>query len=62
VEDHGKGFTRETGQRGIGLVAMRERGEILGGVLEIARPAAGAMGTLVHLRVPREKAEAHAAA
>lgn len=60
VEDHGKGFHREKGQRGIGLVAMRERGEILGGALEIAKPAAG--GTLVRLRVPRERVEAHAAA
>ena len=58
VEDHGKGFHREKGQRGIGLVAMRERGEILGGTLEIAKPAAG--GTLVRLRVPRERVEAHA--
>jgi signal transduction histidine kinase len=60
VEDHGKGFHRERGQRGIGLVAMRERGEILGGALEILKPPAG--GALVQLRVPRERVEAHAAA
>jgi len=60
VEDHGKGFHRERGQRGIGLVAMRERGEILGGVLEIVKPPSG--GTLVRLRVPRARVEAHAAA
>src|SRR5262249_49549235 len=44
VEDHGKGFVREKGQRGIGMVAMRERAEILGGALEIAKPA-NAAGT-----------------
>lgn len=57
VEDHGQGARPNKGQRGIGLVAMRERAEILGGTLEIAQPAAG--GTLVRLRVPREKVEAH---
>ena len=33
VEDHGKGFAPAAGQTGIGLVAMRERAEILGGTL-----------------------------
>ena len=33
VEDHGKGFVPATGQPGIGLVAMRERAEILGGTV-----------------------------
>jgi len=60
VEDHGKGLHPEKGQRGIGLVAMRERAEILGAVLAISRPAAG--GTLIRLHVHREKVEAHAAA
>src|SRR5581483_10612010 len=58
VEDRGQGIKPNKGHRGIGLVAMRERAEILGGTLEIARPEAG--GTLVRLRVPREKVEAHA--
>jgi len=58
VEDRGQGIKLNKGHRGIGLVAMRERAEILGGTLEIARPEAG--GTLVRLRVPREKVEAHA--
>jgi signal transduction histidine kinase len=56
VEDHGKGFVREAGQRGIGLVAMRERAELLGGTLKVA-PAAGG-GTLVQVEIPREKVEA----
>jgi signal transduction histidine kinase len=64
VEDHGKGFA-EHGARagsnasgGIGLVGMRERAELIGGTLELLQPESG--GTLVRLRVPREKAEAHA--
>jgi signal transduction histidine kinase len=57
VEDHGRGFEAETARQGIGLVAIRERAELLGGQVEFARPAQG--GTLVRLRVPREKLEAH---
>jgi signal transduction histidine kinase len=57
VEDHGKGMNRSIRQHGIGMVAMRERAEILGGMLEFAQPAGG--GTLVRLRVPREKVETH---
>jgi signal transduction histidine kinase len=57
VEDRGKGFTAQTAQRGIGLVGMRERAELIGGTLEVRKADAG--GTLVHLIVPREKAEAH---
>jgi signal transduction histidine kinase len=59
VEDHGTGFVAEKMQRGIGLVAMRERAELIGGVLAISPRAPG--GTLVRLEVPREKAEAHGA-
>lgn len=58
VEDHGKGFSADAPKPGIGLVAMRERAELLGGTLEFRQPASG--GTLVRLRVPREKAELHA--
>ncbi len=58
VEDHGKGFGADPPKTGIGLVAMRERAELLGGSLEFRQPPAG--GTLVRLRVPREKAELHA--
>jgi signal transduction histidine kinase len=60
VEDHGKGLHPEKGQRGIGLVAMRERAEILGGVLSISQPPQG--GTLLSLKIPRERVEAHAVA
>jgi signal transduction histidine kinase len=57
VEDHGKGLLPEKGQRGIGMVAMRERAELIGGTLEYQKPEAG--GTRVRLRVAREKVEAH---
>jgi len=58
VEDHGKGFRPVEGQTGIGLVAMRERAEILGGCLKVSPLSTG--GTLVHLEVPREQVEPHA--
>jgi signal transduction histidine kinase len=58
VEDHGKGFSADAPRPGIGLVAMRERAELLCGRIEFSQPAAG--GTLVRLRVPRERAESHA--
>jgi signal transduction histidine kinase len=65
VEDHGKGFEAQGAKQGIGLVAMRERAELLGGTVEFLRPAdcdggrgANGRGTLVRLRVPREKLEA----
>ncbi len=53
VEDHGSGFLAQSVKQGIGLVAMRERAELLGGVLEFVRPQPG--GTLIRLKVPREK-------
>ena len=55
VEDHGTGFQERPNKRGIGLVAMRERSELMGGRIAFSRPAEG--GTLVHLAVPRERAE-----
>jgi signal transduction histidine kinase len=64
VEDHGKGFPEASiasnGQlrRGIGLVAMRERAELIGGTLSISRPTQG--GTLVQLKIPQEKLQTHA--
>jgi signal transduction histidine kinase len=58
VEDHGKGFVPQAAKSGIGLVAMRERAELLGGRIAFASPVAG--GTLVRLEIPREKSEAHA--
>ena len=51
VEDHGKGFGT-TESRGLGLVAMRERADLLGGTIEFLTPANG--GTLVRLTVPNE--------
>jgi len=62
VEDHGKGMSPGSGQPGIGLVAMRERAELLGGTVHVAnRAAAGSngTGTVVKLRIPRAKVEAH---
>ena len=62
VEDHGVGFTERPSQPpnkrpGIGLVAMRERSELMGGQISFSRPAEG--GTLVHLTIPREKVESY---
>jgi signal transduction histidine kinase len=57
VEDHGTGFIQQSPRSGIGLVAMRERAELLGGSIEFLKPAEG--GTLVRLRVPGEKTESH---
>jgi signal transduction histidine kinase len=51
VEDHGKGFGARAG-RGLGLVAMRERADLLGGTIEFLTPSEG--GTLVRLRVPSD--------
>jgi signal transduction histidine kinase len=44
--------------RGIGLVAMRERAELIGGILEISHPPQG--GTLVRIRILREQLQLHA--
>ncbi len=50
VRDHGRGFDPGDTPRGLGLVAMRERAELLGGTIEFLQPPGG--GTLVRLRVP----------
>ena len=62
VEDHGAGFTERgfserPARQGIGLVAMRERSELMGGKIVFSRPPEG--GTRLHLTVPREKAESY---
>jgi signal transduction histidine kinase len=57
VEDHGGGF-HPNGKRGIGLVAMRERSQLLGGAIRFIQPPGG--GTVVRLTVPREGVESHA--
>ena len=51
VEDHGKGFQPAPGKQGIGLVAMRERAELVGGSILFQKPVDG--GTRVRLVVPR---------
>jgi signal transduction histidine kinase len=55
VEDHGKGFNGQPAKHGIGLVAMRERSELMGGTIAFSTPVSG--GTLMRLSVPREKIE-----
>ena len=58
IEDHGSGFAAASARKGIGMVAMRERAELLGGTIEVARPPQG--GTVVRLAVPRESLDGHA--
>src|ERR1700722_6527816 len=58
VEDDGRGFETQVPKPGIGLVAMRERADLLGGTVEFLRRGQAGAGTLVRLRVPREKLEA----
>ena len=50
VEDHGRGIDAAARRRGLGVIAMRERAEMLGGTIEFLRPPEG--GTLVRLKVP----------
>ncbi|MEO8480657.1 MAG: histidine kinase [Acidobacteriota bacterium] len=59
VEDHGAGIDARIARRGLGLVAMRERAELVGGTILFLRPEAG--GTLVRLSVPWEEPEPHGA-
>jgi len=58
IKDDGKGFVPSHEVRGIGLIGIRERAEILGGSVECMTPREG--GTLIRLRIPRERAELHA--
>jgi len=57
VEDHGSGFVAHSSKQGIGLVAMRERAELLRGAIEFLKPPEG--GTLVRLRIPRDMPDSH---
>jgi signal transduction histidine kinase len=50
VEDHGGGLAGSGGRRGLGIIAMRERAEMLGGTIDFLRPPQG--GTLVLMKVP----------
>jgi signal transduction histidine kinase len=52
VEDRGSGFIASRPRSGLGLVAMRERAELLGGAISFENP--NGPGTLVRLRVPKE--------
>ena len=58
IEDHGKGFSPGENRQEIGLVAMRERAEILGGTITFTRPTEG--GTLIRLIVPKGTKQTHA--
>jgi signal transduction histidine kinase len=55
VEDRGCGFNGRAVKQGIGLVAMRERSELMGGEITFSSPQAG--GTQLKLSVPRERVE-----
>jgi signal transduction histidine kinase len=62
VEDHGKGISPQSSaggkyERGIGLVAMRERAELIAGNIEYLQ--ANAHGTLIRMIAPRDKVELH---
>ena len=57
VEDHGRGTDAAANRRGLGIIGMRERAEMLGGSLEFLRPPDG--GTLVRLKIPVEGKDAH---
>jgi len=57
IEDHGKGIGTQNNERGIGLVAMRERAELISGRIEYLQ--ANGKGTLVRMSAPRAKVEAH---
>jgi signal transduction histidine kinase len=53
IEDHGKGIQPDPDRRGIGLVAMRERAELIGADIKLI--SANGSGTLVRLEVPEEQ-------
>jgi signal transduction histidine kinase len=55
VEDHGVGFNGRPAKHGIGLVAMRERAELIGGRVVFSTPAGG--GTLLQMIIPRDGIE-----
>jgi len=57
IEDHGKGMVTQKNERGIGLVAMRERAELISGRIEYL--SGNGKGTLIRMSAPRERVEAH---
>ena len=58
IADRGVGFDSTSGQRGLGLLSMRERLEPLRGTLTI-RSSPGA-GTQIDVRVPLDRPSANA--
>jgi signal transduction histidine kinase len=50
VEDRGSGLDTALERRGLGIVTMQERAKLVGGTIELTKPAGG--GTLVRLHVP----------
>ena len=62
VEDRGKGIANQSpdaAQRGIGLVSMRERAELMGGTFALRQSPSG--GVVVAVRVPVEAGRAKSA-
>lgn len=59
IEDHGKGLDTHASasKPGMGLVAMRERAELLSATIELLRLPQN--GTLVRLKVPKKRLEPH---
>lgn len=55
IDDHGRGIDATSSGRGLGVIAMRERAELVGGTLTFLKPDAG--GTRVRVHVPLEDAE-----
>lgn len=53
VEDRGTGLDASPTRRGLGIVTMRERAELVGGTIEFVRPPEG--GTLVRLKIPQNQ-------
>jgi signal transduction histidine kinase len=53
IEDRGVGIQPNGSKRGIGLVAMRERAQLLGGTIQWLPGETG--GTIVKLQVPQER-------
>ena len=53
VEDHGRGIQPDRTGRGIGLVAMRERAELIGANIKLT--SSNGSGTIVRLEVPEEQ-------
>jgi signal transduction histidine kinase len=57
ISDNGRGFnaaelsTRRDGQSGLGLISMRERTELVGGIFELQ--SASAQGTAVTVTIPK---------